>query len=176
MPSDIDTTTDGGAQERTDLLQTLRVHRSFLVRTVDGMTDEQAARRPTASHLCLGGIIKHVTHTESGWANFIEEGPSAIGMADEAAYRRHAEGFEMGDATLGELLAGYEQAARRTDDLVAGLPTLDVAHPLPEAPWFEADAWWSARRTLLHIIAETAQHAGHADIIRETIDGAKTMG
>ncbi|MEP6625690.1 MAG: DUF664 domain-containing protein, partial [Acidimicrobiia bacterium] len=54
--------------------------------------------------------------------------------------------------------------------------TLDADHALPEAPWFEPGARWSARRTLLHIIAETAQHAGHADIIREAIDGAKTMG
>jgi len=42
--------------------------------------------------------------------------------------------------------------------------------------WFEPGARWSARRVLLHVIAETAQHAGHADILRETIDGAKTMG
>ena len=56
------------------------------------------------------------------------------------------------------------------------LPSLDVAHPLPEAPWFKQGASWSARRVLLHIMTETAQHAGHADIIRETIDGAKTMG
>jgi hypothetical protein len=53
---------------------------------------------------------------------------------------------------------------------------LDLAHPLPEAPWFEPGASWSARRVLLHVIAETAQHAGHADIIRESLDGAKSMG
>jgi Protein of unknown function (DUF664) len=56
------------------------------------------------------------------------------------------------------------------------LPSLDASHPLPEAPWFEPGAHWSARRALIHIVAETAQHAGHADIIRETIDGAKSMG
>ena len=57
-----------------------------------------------------------------------------------------------------------------------GLQDLDVSHPLPTAPWFEPGASWSARRVLLHMIAETAQHAGHADIIRESLDGAKTMG
>ena len=74
------------------------------------------------------------------------------------------------------LVARYEDVARHTDELVAALPSLDASHPLPEAPWFEPGARWSARRVLLHIVAETAQHAGHADIIRETIDGAKSMG
>ena len=53
---------------------------------------------------------------------------------------------------------------------------LDAAHPLPQAPWFEPGASWTVRRVLLHMIAETSQHAGHADILREAIDGAKTMG
>lgn len=58
----------------------------------------------------------------------------------------------------------------------AGLPDLDAGHPLPPAPWFEAGARWSASRVVLHVIAETAQHAGHADILRESLDGAKSMG
>ena len=65
--------------------------------------------------------------------------------------------------------------AARTDALVATVD-LDHAWPLPEAPWFEPGATRSARRVFLHVVAETAQHAGHADIIRETIDGQKTMG
>ena len=78
--------------------------------------------------------------------------------------------------TLAGVLADYDAVARRTDELVATLPDLDLSHPLPKAPWFPPGARWSARRVLLHIIAETAQHAGHADIIRETLDGAKSMG
>jgi hypothetical protein len=60
--------------------------------------------------------------------------------------------------------------------MVTALPSLDTSQPLPEAPWFPPGTKWSARRVLLHILAETAQHAGHADIIREALDGAKTMG
>jgi hypothetical protein len=56
------------------------------------------------------------------------------------------------------------------------LPSLDLAHLLPDAPWFPPGTRWTARRVLLHVIGETAQHAGHADIIRESLDGAKTMG
>ena len=77
--------------------------------------------------------------------------------------------------TLAEVLAQYAEVATRTDELVATLD-LDADHPLPEAPWFEPGARWSVRRVLLHLIAETSQHAGHADIIRETLDGQKTMG
>ena len=106
-------------RERADLLETLGKHRGFLRETVRGLTDEQAGLRPTASELCLGGIVKHVAQTEAHWASFI------VGGAER--------------------------------DTPPG-------------------AAWSARRVLLHIVAETAQHAGHADIIRETIDGAKTMG
>jgi hypothetical protein len=164
-------------QERADLLDTLGKHRGFLRHTVDGLTDEQAATRTTDSALILGGLIKHVTQVERQWARFIVEGPSAIGMADEAAMTAHADGFRMLDGeTLAGLLEQYDDVARGTDELIRTLPSLDASHPLPEAPWFEAGARWSARRAVVHIIAETAQHAGHADIIRESLDGQKTMG
>ena len=163
--------------ERSDLVNALGEHRDLLLRTVQGLTDAQARQTPTASQLCLGGIIKHVTLVEEGWVRFIEEGPEANGPPDEAAYEAHAAGFRMTDEeTLAALIARYEAVAQITDELVVALPSLDASHPLPEAPWFEPGARWSARRVLLHIIAETAQHAGHADIIRETIDGTKSMG
>lgn len=163
--------------ERDDLLQSLTKHRYFLRHTVRDLTDEQAAQRTTVSELCLGGLIKHVTLVERQWINFILNGPSAMGSWEEDGSVDWSAGFRMLDGeTLGGLLDEYEQVARRTDELVATLPDLDSSHPLPEAPWFEPGARWSARRVLLHVIAETAQHAGHADIIRESLDGAKTMG
>ena len=164
-------------QERADFVETLRAHRSFLRHTVRGLTDERARQRTTVSELCLGGLIKHVTRVEQRWANFIEQGPSTIGSVDEDAMNEHANSFRMLQGeTLAILLERYEDVARRTDALVVSLPSLDASQPLPEAPWFERGARWSARRVFLHIIAETAQHAGHADIIRESLDGAKTMG
>ena len=163
--------------ERADLVETLAKHRGFLRQTVEGLTDEQARLRPTASELCLGGLIKHVTRVEEIWAEFIVAGPARQGPPDEAAYAAHAAGFRMEDGeTLEGLVAAYNDAATRTDQLVNSLASLDSSHPLPEAPWFPPGARWSARRVLLHIVAETAQHAGHADIIRETLDGSKTMG
>jgi Protein of unknown function (DUF664) len=166
--------------ERADLLATLGKNRHFLRLTVRGLTDDQARERTTVSELCLGGLIKHVTSAERGWANFIVEGTSALGsvtdMTEEDWTRRANEFRLLPDETLAGVLAAYAEVARHTDELVASLPSLDDGHMLPEAPWFEPNTRWSARRALLHIIDETAQHAGHADIIREAIDGAKSMG
>jgi hypothetical protein len=173
--TDAGTGTD--SRERADLVETLRAHRWFLQQTVRGLSDEEAGRRTTVSALCLGGVIKHVSGVEQRWVEFIERGPVAIGPADEAAMQAHAASFQMLEGeTLVVLLESYGQVAGRTESVLAALPSLDDSHPLPEAPWFQPGARWSARRAILHIIAETAQHAGHADIIRESLDGAKTMG
>ena len=148
--------------ERADLLETLAKHRYFLRHTVRDLTDEQA-QRTTVSELCLGGLIKHVAFTERQWINFILDGSSAMDHWEEESLNDWSAGFRMLEGeTLAGLLDEYEQVARRTDELVATLPDLEASRPLPEAPWFEPGARWSARRVLLHVIAETAQHAGHA--------------
>lgn len=159
-------------RERADLLETLDLHRGFLRYTTRGLSDEQATRRTTVSELCLAGLIKHVSATEQMWTRFAAGGAEAMRMEtmDWAGQFRMIDG-----ETLAGLLDGYARVAAETDELVATLD-LDTAYPLPRAPWFEPGASWSVRRVLLHIIAETAQHAGHADIIREALDGAKTMG
>ncbi|WP_030608172.1 DinB family protein [Streptomyces sclerotialus] len=166
--------------ERAELLEMLAKHRHFLRFTTRDLTDEQAGLRTTASELCLGGLIKHVTTVERNWVDFILNGPSAMGdftAMTEADWARRADEFRLlPGETLAGVLADYAEVARRTDDLVATLPDLETVRPLPKAPWFEPGAQWSARRVLMHIIAETAQHAGHADIIRESLDGAKSMG
>jgi hypothetical protein len=168
------------AGERADLAETLGKQRYFLRFTARGLTDEQAATRTTVSELCIGGIIKHVTAVERQWTRFIVAGPAAMGSADwqdPTAVQAYLDGFRMlGGETLAGLLDDYEAAAAGTEELLATLPDLDATQPLPQAPWHEPGASWSARQVLLHILAETAQHSGHADIIRESLDGAKTMG
>ncbi len=128
-------------------------------------------------------LIKHVAYAEAGWVDFVERGTEAMPAVegeidpDSELAKRWANEFRMlPDETLADVLAEYERVAARTDALVESLPDLGVSHPLPPAPWFAPGATRSARRVFVHIVAETAQHSGHADIIRETIDGQKTMG
>ena len=166
--------------ERDDLLAILAQHRQFLRYTTRELTDEQARARTTVSELTLGGLIKHVTDVERGWAAFIVEGPTALGDASamtEADFAARQDGFRLLDGeTLAGVLDAYAATAAATTELVRTLPDLGATHPLPVAPWFPPSGRWSARKSLLHILAETSQHAGHADIIRESLDGQKTMG
>jgi uncharacterized damage-inducible protein DinB len=166
--------------ERSDLLEMLGKQRDFLRYTTQGLSDEQARARTTVSELTLGGLVKHVADVEQSWVAFIVEGPSALGNASEMTeedWSRRRDGFRLLEGeTLAGVLADYEVIAATTDEMVRTLPDLGATQPLPSAPWFQSEARWSARRVLLHIIAETAQHCGHADIVRESIDGQKTMG
>src|ERR1700744_599749 len=166
--------------DRADLLAELGGARYFLRHTARDLTDEQAARRTTVSELTIGGLIKHVAATEAHWADFVVNGPSPAdnfnAMTEEDFARRADEFRLLPGETLAGALAGSAEAAAPPDDLVRSLPDLDAAHPLPAAPWFPPGTKWSPRRALMHVVAETAHHAGHADIIREALDGAKSMG
>lgn len=77
------------------------------------------------------------------------------------------------DETLTDVLVRYDEVARETEAVIAGIDDLGQDVPVPKGvPWFPADLdAWSVRWVLLHLIEETARHAGHADIIRESIDG-----
>lgn len=159
--------------------------------TVRGISDEQAGLRPTVSALCLGGLIKHVASIEEGWLRFAVDGPSALrhdlpdgvtwddlaaGTAREFPQWAidHQNDFRMlPGETLAGIVARYEDVAARSARIIASVPDLSATHPLPEAPWHEPGAVRSVRGVLMHVIAETAQHAGHADILREALDGRK---
>lgn len=179
------TPSDTRSGTRDDLLEALTKHRALFRQTVAGLTDDQARLTPTVSTLSLGGLVKHVSATEQEWARFVVEGPAEVPEVDwlsidwsnpPAAVVAYQQGFVMTeDETLAGLLAAYDEVAAATDELVRTVD-LGARQPLPAAPWFEAGASWSARRVFVHVVAETSQHAGHADIIRETIDGQKSMG
>ncbi|MET9271067.1 DinB family protein [Kribbella sp. NPDC003557] len=163
--------------ERGDILDFLGKHRYFLRHTAQGLTDDQARTRSTISELTVGGLIKHVSATEQHWAEFAqgkaEATPTEYTPEMMATWQDQ---FRLTESeTLAGVLAEYEKVAAATDELVRTLD-LDAGYELPAAPWQPPGVFWSVRRVFLHIAAETAQHAGHADIVREAIDGQKTMG
>jgi Protein of unknown function (DUF664) len=82
-----------------------------------------------------------------------------------------------GDETLADVLAFQAAVAERTESVIASIADLGQPVSVPAGvPWFPADVdAWSVRWVLLHLIQETARHAGHADIVRESIDGASAF-
>jgi hypothetical protein len=154
--------------ERDALLTFLAQQRLVLRLTAHGLTDQQARATPSASPLSVGGLIKHVSSTERNWMDLVLE--RSGGSADD-----YVEGFKMtDDESLDEVLTGYETVAAETGAIVVGIADLSQPVPVPKGvPWYPADLdAWSVRWVLLHLITETARHAGHADIVRESIDGA----
>jgi uncharacterized damage-inducible protein DinB len=159
------------ADEREGLLAYLAHQRYALRTTAYGLTDDQARMATTASELSVGGLVKHVAATEHSWIDTVVQRASAS-PTDYAAYW---DNFRMRpDETLADVLDLYGEAAQRTDSVMADVADLGQAVPVPKGvPWFPQDVEaWSVRWVLLHLIEETARHAGHADIIRECLDGA----
>ncbi|MEV4616988.1 DinB family protein [Kitasatospora sp. NPDC049258] len=165
MPTLVNAETD----ERDALLSFLAAQRGGLRRAVHGLTEEQAASTPTVSALSLTVLIKHAARCERFWIvdNLRGQGAdTGRGESDWADEYRLAEG-----ESLAAWLATYEQVATETEKIVRELPSLEVDFPLPVAPWFPPNSRRTARWVLLHLIQEAGRHAGHADIIRETLDG-----
>jgi len=153
--------------ELNDLLHELNDQRRTFRITMRGLTTADAKKRSTVSELTLGGLLKHLTWCERGWTHILTEQPlPPPGMLDGGQYTWTGDDFE-------ELLASYDEAVRATDEAVR-TASLDKLVPLPVAPWDPNPEPMSIRRIVLHVIRETAQHAGHADIIRETLDGQST--
>ena len=142
-----------------------------LKNTAYGLTDEETRTVTTASTLSVGGTIKHVAAAERGWTDTILQ----VNAAAHTDYAAYAANFRMEPGeTLAGVLALYDEVAARTDAVVGGIADLGQAVPVPKGvPWFPDDVEaWSVRWVLLHLIEETARHAGHADIIRECLDEA----
>jgi uncharacterized damage-inducible protein DinB len=158
------------ADERDGLLSFLAHQRYVLWVAAHGLTDEQARLTPTAGTLSIGGLLKHVAAAEEGWMRRVAREPETDPVPQRVA-RYQANFTLLPDETLAGVLARYAQVAERTDAIVAGIDDLDRSVPVrQQAQWFPPDC--SVRWVLLHLIEETARHAGHADIVRESVDGA----
>ncbi|MEY2418257.1 MAG: hypothetical protein QOG90_937 [Actinomycetota bacterium] len=158
--------------ERETLVAFLRQQRYVLKLAAYGLSEEQAQATPSASALSVGGIIKHVALTEHHWMRRIVRGEQYGDMEDE-----YHNGFRFVDGeTLESVLAFYDEVAAETETYVE-THDLDELVAIPRGvPWFPQDeTHWSLRWVLVHIIEETARHAGHADIVRESIDGSNAF-
>ncbi len=156
------------ADEREALLAYLG-HQRYVVRLAAyGLTDEQVRDKPSASTLCIAGLIKHLANMERSWIDTVMQRSQRSEADYESNFRLEPE------ETLADVLRLYEEAAEETEAVIGGISDLGQAVPVPKGvPWFPKDVEaWSVRWVLLHLIEETARHAGHADILRESLDGA----
>ena len=165
------------AGDRSALREFLAFHQSAYFAVSYGLTDEQARSTPSVSALSIGGLVKHVTRMQRTWMARVAAAPGAP-PHDTRPFNEIAKEFGdqhvmRPDETLDGLLRAFEAENTKSLRLVE-TADLDAAVPVPrEVPWFPKDQdAWSVRWVILHVINELARHAGHADIIRETIDGA----
>jgi len=153
------------------LLGFVRQQREVLRLTAHGLTDEQARQAAVPpSPLTVGGLVKHVTLVEQNWIDMILERERA-----ETAEDDYADAFTMrADESLDDLLAASIAVGDKTDRVVRAIPDLGQRVPVPRGvPWFPQDLdFWNVRWVAMHLVEELTRHAGHCDIIRESIDGA----
>jgi uncharacterized damage-inducible protein DinB len=154
--------------ERDGLLAFLEHQRAAVRNAAYGLREDQARLAPSSSALSLGGLVKHLADAERGWTDHIAGEASGAG-----SYEDYMASFVLtDDETLAGVLEQYEQVSARTDKVVAGVDDLGRRVSLPEAPWYPDTENCTVRWILLHLLEETARHAGHADVIREALDGA----
>ncbi|MEO5840536.1 MAG: DinB family protein [Acidimicrobiales bacterium] len=155
--------------ERELLLAYIEQQRDGIRNAAYGLTDEQARLVPSASSLSVGGLVKHAIDMEKGWIDMVLQRDSG------ASQSNYEDNFRFGpDDTLAKLFARYDDVARGTASVIRSIDDLGQDVPVPKGvPWYPDDIdAWSVRWVLLHLIEEIARHAGHADIVRESIDGA----
>ncbi|NNH73381.1 DinB family protein [Nocardia uniformis] len=158
-------------RERADLIAALAEQRRLFNITLRGLSDEQARQRTTVSELTLGGLLHHLVATERHWIQVIIERDEnsefdVAGM--DSQYRLGP------DETVAGLLADWDVVTAQTEKLIREVDSFDTPIPIPTAPWAPEREWWPVRVILFNIFREIAHHSGHADIIRESLDGANT--
>jgi predicted enzyme related to lactoylglutathione lyase len=139
-----------------------------------GLTSRQAALSPSASTLSVGGLVKHLTGVQRGWLASAEAAPGLPSTAERSdGVDDYLDGFTFRETdSLEDLLATYDEVCAAVLDGVRRID-LDTPVPVPDAPWFPQDVdAWNVRWVWWHLMEELSRHAGHGDIVRETVDGA----
>ncbi|MCX2729542.1 DinB family protein [Saccharopolyspora sp. NFXS83] len=153
-----------------DLLHYLQQSRDTVLRGLDGLGEYDARRPLTPSGSNVLGLIKHLAGVESGYLGDCAGRPSPVRLpwVEDGSIWDGADMWATAEQSRGHLVGLYREACAHSDRVVAELPLGAPAH----VPW-----WPPHRRdtTLGHllarVVAETAQHAGHVDVLREGVDG-----
>lgn len=147
--------------ERATLVEFLDYQREALIRRLEGLTEHQARLTPTASSLSLLSLIRHSAIWERRWFQIIVAGRSFPGeWSDDDT-------FQLTDAdNIDTVVADYRTQIAASNEILA---TIDLDAPCARSDKINQTVRW----VTVHLIEETARHAGHADIIRETIDGTR---
>lgn len=163
--------------EKQTLINFLRFQQDAFVAAAYGLTDEQARSTPSVSALSIGGLVKHAAGVQTGWVNRVKAAPEFPPPDDrpmEEVMAEYQDQYVMrDDETLEQLLDNLR--AQNEDTLRTFAESdLDTEVPVPhDVPWFPKDIdFWNVRWVAMHLVEELARHAGHADIIRESVDGA----
>ena len=165
---------DSSPDERGVLLGYVGWQREQVVATADGLTEDQLRWTPDDRLLPIIGIINHLTHMEWRWVEGRYLGSEFPARTNEFAVPE--------DLTGTEAIERYWQQAQRTERIVRDAPSLEVACLGDEHGRGPAHILLGLERpidlrwVLLHLIEETAHHAGHADATREMLDGTKMRG
>jgi uncharacterized damage-inducible protein DinB len=152
--------------EREQLESWLRFYRATLLKKCSGLSFKDLCRRPVeSSMLSLLGMVRHMTFVEQVWFDARFAGNDVVEY-----YRRpddrEVEWTELDSATLDEVVANFQQACETSDELARGHALEEVVKN-PGVGRDPVDLRW----IYLHMIEEYARHGGHADILREMIDG-----
>jgi Protein of unknown function (DUF664) len=158
-----------------DLQRYLQQGRDTVLAKLDGLGDHDVRRPLVPSGTNLLGLVKHLAGLELGYLGDCVGRPSGIVLpwVEDGSIWEDGDMWAAPDETRSELVDLYRRAWRHADASIAELPLDSRA----EVPW-----WPEHRRAttfgslLVRMVAETAQHAGHADILRETVDGSTGTG
>lgn len=163
--------------EKQTLINFVRFQQDAFFAVAYGLTDEQARSTPSVSALSIGGLVKHATGVQTGWVNRVKAAPEFPPPDDrplEEVMAEYQDQYVMRDDETLEQLLGNLRAQNEETLHVFAESDLDTRVPVPhDVPWFPQDIdFWNVRWVAMHLVEELSRHAGHCDIIRESIDGA----
>ena len=162
---------DLAADERTTLVQFLDYQRDTLLWKCEGLTDEELRRTTAASDLTLAGLLKHLALVEDHWFRVILLGDDKARWWRDVDFKADPDWdftSALGDSGA-HLIALYSDACETSRKAVESVESLDGLSALKYRRTGKA---LSLRWILVHMIEETARHNGHADLLREAIDGS----